>query len=260
MLSAAERHEPHVLGRLLQSGGLSQLASFVSPAFFEVVPARRMWRRARGLIADSKDAELVARARAERQRHVQQAGLPFRIVSDAPKRKATPSTFAQRIAELYFHQLFTGKYVLVDLRAQAFAPEGDQLLWQPSPWVVVFADDLIEPLRDVYTGFYRHDDARFRAGLAALNLSDCEDLFRKHFGEDQRHVRFVVPEFVATFHEIFLRCKQQRVRLHPDFLPLGAYLAALYDHLEKLGVEVDVASAFASAAPNAAARETRAHG
>jgi len=37
--------------------------------------------------------------------------------------------------------------------------------------------------------------------------------------------------------------------LHPDFLPLGIYLAALYDHLEELNVAVDVTAAFETRHP-----------
>jgi hypothetical protein len=37
------------------------------------------------------------------------------------------------------------------------------------------------------------------------------------------------------------------VRLHPDFVALGVYLAALYEHLEELDVPLDVRGAFAAA-------------
>jgi hypothetical protein len=62
-------------------------------------------------------------------------------------------------------------------------------------------------------------------------------------------VRFEVKQFISTFHEVFLRCKASRTALHPDFLPLGLYLATLYDHLERLGMAVDVVAAFGEAEP-----------
>jgi hypothetical protein len=96
-------------------------------------------------------------------------------------------------------------------------------------------------------GAYRDDKSAFRAGLEALNLSHAEDVFVKHFGDGQRAVRFEVKHFVSTFHQVFVRCRDAGTRLHADFLLLGLYLATLYDHLEQLGVAVDVVSAFEQA-------------
>ena len=122
---------------------------------------------------------------------------------------------------------------------------------QPAAWLADWSPPFINALRDIYRGFYRGDDALFRSGLAALSLTQSEDLFRRYFSGDR--VTFRTADFISTFHQIFQRCKQARVALHPDFLPLGIYLAALYDHLEDLAVAVDVAAAFERAtrtAPN----------
>jgi hypothetical protein len=45
----------------------------------------------------------------------------------------------------------------------------------------------------------------------------------------------------------FVLCRDAKQSLHADFLPLGIYLAALYDHLERIGVAVDVLGAFEKA-------------
>jgi hypothetical protein len=50
-----------------------------------------------------------------------------------------------------------------------------------------------------------------------------------------------------VFQRVFERCKKHKTNLHPDFLPLGIYLAALYDHLQELAIAVNVADAFARA-------------
>jgi hypothetical protein len=52
---------------------------------------------------------------------------------------------------------------------------------------------------------------------------------------------------VSTFHQVFVLCRDAKQSLHPDFLPLGLYLATLYDHLERLGAAVDVLAAFEKA-------------
>jgi len=64
-----------------------------------------------------------------------------------------------------------------------------------------------------------------------------------------RAVRFDRAQFVATFHGVFERCRNQGVSLHRTFLPLGIYLVSLHDHLGALGGEpFDVRSAFERAA------------
>ena len=51
-----------------------------------------------------------------------------------------------------------------------------------------------------------------------------------------------------AFHDIFVRCRDQGVSLHRNFLPLGIYLACLHDHLGTLGGgPFDVRTAFENA-------------
>lgn len=237
-----------MIGKILASGQLGKLASFVTPAFFDVMPAKALWNRARKLLAGTRDHEAFRHAVAERSAELAKV-LPEVHLQDS-KRAAAPAPAggndarASRVVELFFHQLFYGRITLLDLRAQSFSVDGERLQWHPASWLAEFTPDFIGPLRDIYRGFYTHDEARFRQGLAALSLQSCEDLFRKHFGGDQTLVSFRTVDFVDTFHQVFQRCKQQGVALHPDFLPLGIYLAALYDHLEDLAVAVDVGAAF----------------
>jgi hypothetical protein len=236
-----------MIGKILASGQLGKLASFVTPAFFDVMPAKALWNRARKLLAGTRDREAFRHAVAERSSELAKLLPEVQLVADknapaAPAGDKEPR--AARVVELFFHQLFYGRATLLDLRAQSFTPDGERLRWHPASWVAEFTPDFIGPLRDIYRGFYTRDDARFRQGLQALSLELCEDLFRKHFGGDQAKVAFRTVDFVDTFHQVFQRCKQQGTSLHPDFLPLGIYLAALYDHLEDLAVAVDVSAAF----------------
>ncbi|HET6334163.1 MAG TPA: hypothetical protein VFG30_13165 [Polyangiales bacterium] len=239
-----------MIGKILGGGQLGKLASFVSPAFFDVMPAKSLWNRSRKLLAGTRDREAFRHAVAARATELQRAIPAIELLPEGkPASKpstgsASPETRGAQVAELFFHQLFHGDTVLLDLRGTSFTPTGDKLLWHPASWLANWTPEFISALRDIYRGFYAHDDQQFRAGLAALSLTHSEDLFRKHFGGGQERVTFRTVDFIDTFHQVFQRCKQAHVALHPDFLPLGIYLAALYDHLEDLAVAVDVKAAF----------------
>ena len=239
-----------MIGKILGSGQLGKLASFVSPAFFDVMPAKALWKRARALLAGARDREAFRHAVAERSRVLSRVLPQIELTSSAGAAQApsaaggSPEARGASVVELFFHQLFYGQTALIDIRSSAFTAAGERLLWHPAAWLADWSPEFIHPLRDIYRGFYSRDDAVFRAGLEALSLSHSEDLFRKHFGGGQGQLTFRTADFVDTFHQIFMRCKQARVALHPDFLPLGIYLAALYDHLEDLAVAVDVVAAF----------------
>lgn len=236
-----------MIGKILASGQLGKLASFATPAFFDVMPARALWNRARNLLAGTRDREAFRHAVAARAAELAKLLPEVQLVDSAKKSAALGDrdVRAARVVELFFHQLFCGRVILLDLRAASFMSQDDQhLLWHPAAWMAELAPDFSGPLRAIYRGFYTHDDALFRRGLSALSLQGCEDLFRQHFGGDLAKVTFRTVDFIETFHKVFQRCKQQGVALHADFLPLGIYLAALYDHVEDLGVAVDVAAAF----------------
>ncbi len=238
-----------MIGKILASGQLGKLASFVSPAFFDVMPAKALWSRGRALLAGTRNHEAFRHAVAERSNELSARLPPVTLVADRKSASAGPHTpmppdqRAGIVTELYFHQLFHGKTALIDLRAASFTAAGERLIWHPAAWQVDWAPEFIGALRDLYRGFYAKDDAVFQRGLRALSLEQSEDLFRKHFGSDG-FVAFRTVDFVDTFHQVFERCKKYGVALHPDFLPLGIYLASLYDHLEDLAVAVDVAAAF----------------
>jgi hypothetical protein len=274
-----------MLGKLLSGGEFGQWASFVTPAFFEVMPTKALWQRFKELVRATRDRELYARVVRERQALLARSSLSVKLAgpdadagaasSDAGPTSnpatsdpatsdpatsnpatSNPATSgpaisaearAARVVALYFHQILHGDTTLLDLRQTSFSGQ-HPFVWRPSPWLARWEPGFSAALRQIYAGFYRDDDAEFRAGLRALNLEHCEDVFRQHFGGGQGSVRFEVKHFVSTFHQVFLRCRDAHTRLHPDFLLLGLYLATLYDHLERLDVSVDVAAAFAHAA------------
>lgn len=251
-----------MLGKLLAAGDFAQWSSFVTPAFFDVVPAKPLWRRFEDLARGSHDRGAYEGVLNERRELLARSALAIELegrgTGDSPARRATAAPAAgplepdpaqaraARVVELYFHQLLHGSACLLDLRRKAFSPELP-LKWRPAPWLVRWDPSFLAALRQLYAGFYQGDTAAFHAGLAALNLSSAEGVFRHHFGDGQRAVRFRVRDFVSTFHQVFTSCRQAHVQLHPDFLPLGLYLATLYDHLEQLGTSIDVFAAFQTA-------------
>ena len=253
-----------MIGKILGSGQLGKLAGFVSPTFFEVMPAKVLWRSARALLTRSRDDAAFRRAVSDRRQQLA-AQLPTvslpQQTAGLPRAAIDPDQRAAMVVELYFHQLFHGTSSLLDIRACAFTPNGHELQWQPAPWIAEWAPEFIAALRHVYLGFYTHDEAQFQLGLRALALAHSADLFRQQFGGEQRELRFRTADFVRTFHAVFQRCKQHGTTLHGDFLPLGIYLAALYDHLQELAVAVDVAAAFerATAQPEPSTREAVHH-
>ncbi len=243
-----------MLGKLLRGGEFGQWASFVTPAFFDVMPTRPLWQRFKALAQGTRDTTLYTRVLRERRALLARSSLavvlegpgashPAPLSSAGANAPMTPEARAARVVALYFHQVLHGGATLLDLRRQAFSDQ-HPLTWRPASWIAEWDPSFIGALRQIYTGFYRGDDASFRAGLAALNLGHAEDVFTQHFGGGQKEVRFEVKHFIATFHQVFLRCRDAKTSLHPDFLLLGLYLASLYDHLEQLGVPVDVAAAF----------------
>lgn len=217
------------------------LLDFVSPTFFDVVPLRTLLAQGREVVTNAADGRRRTRVEAEVAEAIAARGLALRLGPTAEERAEAraeapdPTARGQRVLELYFAQLFGAGASLIDLRHGAFAEADDTTLWSPGPYFVRWEPEFLEALRTLYRGFYGDDEAAFDAGLEALDLIDSKDLFQSHFGEDPRAVTFERAHFVETFHDVFVRCRDQGVKLHRNFLPLGIYLACLHDHLDGLG-------------------------
>ncbi len=233
---------------------------FATPAFFDVMPLGALTNQVKGLVRAAADGKSFRRARTEIQRVLAEHGIEIRIVADDEDawRAALAGepdsldadarrVLGRRALELYFGQLFAGETSLLDLRAGRLmpAPDAGPPLWAPRSAWVRWDPEFLTAVRDLYAGFYRDDEARFDAGIEALGLAEAAPVLRDHFGaEDQRAVRFRTDEFRASFHEVFVRCRDAGQALHPGFVPLGIALACLYDGLEALDVPLDVRDAF----------------
>lgn len=238
-----------MFSKLLKSADLRQLSSFVSPAFFDVLPARKIWSRGRSLMISKSSSEYrdAVRARASSL-----SALPLAVAlpgqpGSSDSLGGDQLAHATRLVTLYFEQLYSDSPTLLDLRADSARDRDGQLAWDPAPWVCKWSPEFQEPLRGLYQGFYEPNDALLKESMKALRIDLAEDLFRKHFGSHPEKQRFVMKDFVNTFHQVFVRCKDAKRELHEDFLALGVYLATLYDHLDGIAVEVDVPACYARA-------------
>ena len=217
----------------------------LSPAFFRVLSARKIWGRARTLVAASRDDDANARARRRRADALARSRLDIALTPavEGNGPALAPSLTASRVVELYFHQIFSDETALLDLRSQAFGSRDATLTWSPARWLVDWDPAFIGPLRDVCRAFYADDDAAFLDAIGRLGMEGAADVFRAHFADAGR-MRFSLDHFARSFDAIFRRCKEAGIELHADFVPLGLYLASMYEHLEALDVEVDVGACF----------------
>jgi hypothetical protein len=110
----------------------------------------------------------------------------------------------------------------------------------------VFSPEFLSAMAELYEGFYGNEPKLMRAGLKQLGMDWAFDVFMDHFGEgDQTSVHFNMSHFVQTFHDIFMKCKEEKKNLKGEFVQLGVILGLMYESLERLGVPVDVRAAFA---------------
>jgi hypothetical protein len=235
-----------VITQLLQKTPLSHLQSLVSPTFLDVVPGPTLWRRGKALVDKYRDDDGFADALEEREVTLADADLPIHPKPGGPSRARVPekpSDYAQKVVTLYFHQLWTGEAAIIDLRASALTEDphdAERIIWHPGSMWTVWDEDFRAHLRDVYAGFYGDDRSRFESGLEALGLGGASELFERHFGEDLEATRFELEDFIGTFHDIFLFCRERNIELAGEFLSLGIYLATLYENLDRLDVTVNV--------------------
>lgn len=238
----------------LSVGDLGRLKDFVSPSFFDVVPARVLWSEGRRLVASRRDSAGFSQVVEQLQAVV--TGPPVEVEIVEPKALAklsgaqAPKLQGETVLRLYFAQLFGLDRAALDLRAANFRWAGEHLQWAPPPLSVHWDKDFILGIRDLYSGFYRDDDPLFQDAARRLNLTPAVDLFVEHFGTgDQRSVTFEQDAFKDSFHSVFVRCRDAGQALAPGFISLGVMLGALYEHLSTLGVPLDVRGAFEAVCP-----------
>ncbi|MBM4251674.1 MAG: hypothetical protein FJ146_06865 [Deltaproteobacteria bacterium] len=240
-----------MLATLVKGTEWSQLTEYLSPVFFQIVPPLKMAGKLKSLAGGYLSSHAFNTALTTIRPALETSGLGVSLV--APGSVVTAqggdddSTRRRRgdlILRLYFWQIFNLDVNLLDFRRRAFHSDGDQLVWQPAALFNHWDKDFVAAVRQMYIGFYhtRHDI--MDTALHKLGLYGAKDTLLNHFGTNQDCVYFDLAKFRSTFHDVFLACKKARSQLHPDFLALGGILACLYEHLEQLGLGLDVKAAF----------------
>ena len=108
---------------VLGSFGIEHYMHVLSPAFFRVLPPRKLWRRARSLVAGSRDGDLYAKAWARRAQTLATVNLGVRLASEPSGGDLSAQRTAAAVVQLYFHQIFSPDTSLIDLRAESFGVE-----------------------------------------------------------------------------------------------------------------------------------------
>lgn len=243
---------------ILRAANWTQIRELLSSEVAEVLPKRRLasyaTRLGRNYMSSSRYQEALDARRQALDASSVAIDLPRGPDGEEPA--VDTSVFSTRLddgqvlLQLYFHQLYAGDWTLLDIRRPAFGRwrEGGDLLWAPGPFFVKWDVEFIEAIRGIYEGFYEGDDELFESSLGGIGMEGMSGIFREHFGfGGQQDVEFRTQDFQDTFSEVLREATSQGVTIHPDFVGLGIYLTALYEHLEELGGAYNVAAAYRAA-------------
>jgi hypothetical protein len=245
-----------MIGNLLKNTELSQMVDFISPAFWQVVSPREIWRTGKQLVANYRDHDAFDQARATLEPIAERCGVELSArppdgekLGSAQLTPEQAKRFGESILRLYFAQLFESETGLLDLRPDRFSlctnagAEG-AAIWSPRPYYLRWAADFRQGIRDLYRGFYAEDGTLFDEALEQLQLTPAKQAFVRQFGEGQEAVVFRTSHLVDSLHESFVCCHQAKKKLSGQFLAFGFYLTTLYQSLELLDAPLDVRGAF----------------
>ncbi len=240
-----------MLATLVKGTDWSQLTEYLSPVFFQVVPPLKMAKKIKSLMGGYLSTAEFSKALAIIEPALQRSALNVSLASKVTAAKVTIPADEESlkrqgnlVLRMYFWQILNLDVALLDFRRRAFNFGDEGLIWQPSSLFNYWDKEFISSVRAMYVGFYLGKHETMDAALRKLGLFQAKDILLDHFGSNQQNVRFRLADFQATFHEVFVACKNARSELNPDFLALGGMLACLYEHLEQLDLEFDARTAF----------------
>lgn len=245
--------------RLIAGSDWAHLSDVLSPAFFEIVPPRQLSVRAAELarhwfdhdgakaLATRLDQAAVGNGQAFRVSTATGSGsiIPF-VGRPANRGRCRPARDGQALLEYFFFQIYQSDTVFLDLRAARFCQGAEPaVVFWPLPLWTRWQPDFVQGIRQLYDGFYGGSDALCAQAMRELGVSAAAEVFEREFGGTKKRAsQYTVAGFEQTFHEVFVRCRDQKTAFHPDFVTLGIALATVYDHLETLGGTYDVESCF----------------
>jgi hypothetical protein len=231
---------------LLKTGDWSDVFDLVSPSLFRILPAGKIASQASTLAKNWMSDRRFRKAKQECQETLEDSGLPITIVKrvDKERGRAEDALTGEQVLQLYFHQIFHSSTAILDLRYARFWKTDDGVAWAPRPYFLQWAPEFQDRLRDVYLSFYSGDEDKFDRAISELGLTGMAGIFRDQFGgQDPTSVSFRIEDFRDSFKTILSKSEELDTELHPNFIALGIYLACMYEHLEELGGEYNVAVA-----------------
>ena len=231
---------------LLKTGDWSDVFDLVSPSLFRILPAGKIASQASTLAKNWMSDRRFRKTKARCQETLDASDLPITIEKRVDKKKAgtEDALTGEQVLELYFHQIFHSSTAILDLRYARFWKTEDGVAWAPRPYFLEWAPDFQEKLRRVYLSFYSSDEEAFDQAISDLGLTGMASIFLDQFGgQDPTSVSFRLEDFRDSFKTILSKSEELDTELHPNFIALGIYLACMYEHLEELGGEYNVAVA-----------------
>lgn len=231
---------------LLKTGDWSDVFDLVSPSLFRILPAGKIASQASTLAKNWMSDRRFRKAKQECQETLAESELPITIVKRVDKERGRneDALTGEQVLELYFHQIFHSSTAILDLRYARFWKTDDGVAWAPRPYFLEWAPEFQNRLRDVYLSFYSGDEDKFDRAISELGLTGMAGIFRDQFGgQDPTSASFRIEDFRDSFKTILSKSEELDTELHPNFIALGIYLACMYEHLEELGGEYNVAVA-----------------
>ncbi len=237
--------------RVIQGNEWSHFMDYLSPVFFEVVPALSIARQTTQLgktyakLKHPKEEAMIRKL-------IDDLNIPVNFRMDKSSSEMLTSISKHEkgriLLTLFFGQLMHLPLAWIDLRATSFEYLSKECNWKPGAWIMQWDDNFLQAMRSIYRGFYLDDPAAYGNGLKELNLEHAAELFKAQFGSgSETEISFKMKDFRESFHQIFLSCKQAKSSLHPNFFAFGIFLSSLYEHLESLGESFNVKAIFTDA-------------
>lgn len=230
---------------LVKTSDWSDVFDLVSPSLFRILPAGKIASQASTLAKNWMSNKRFAKIKRTCQETIDGSDLPLTIVDKLDKERADEDALTgEQLLELYFHQIFHSSTAILDIRHARFWPDDDGVVWAPRPYFLEWDPAFQDKLRRVYLAFYADDEQAFDKAVSELGLTGMASIFRDQFGgQDPTSVRFHLEDFRDSFKTILSKSEELDTELHPNFIALGIYLACMYEHLEELGGEYNVAVA-----------------
>jgi hypothetical protein len=232
---------------LLRGSDWEPLVDVVSPAFFDLLPARTLTQQLQELAGNAlRRGELDRIRRAEGIR-LAASPIPVRLSDERGTEDMPASRRARAVLSVFFHQLYASDVALLDLRAKHFEAGGGLLLWNPRPVYVRWTPDFAAGLRELYAGMFEGDTPRYDAALEQLCLGPARGALLEHLGGPTSAGTFSLATFRRTFHRALVSCRDAGVTLPGNVVPFSIYVGCLHEHLEHLGGAHDVTAAYRAA-------------